>query len=231
MSKILIVDDAPVNLDMLSTILSANPSYEIETATSGINALTAIQKEPPDIILLDIVMPDMDGFEVCYKLKNEEDVELKGKYADIPILFISAMGESAEKVRGLQLGAADYVTKPINVEELVARVATHIRIKEAEQEKLQVQKLQSIKEMIITYHHEMNQPLTVVLGYAEILLDQVDENDPNYATLQIIKEQVGRLVEILDKIKFLETAEVIQTREYIHGRTMIDLESPRKSNK
>ena len=83
---------------MLSTILSANPSYEIETATSGINALAAIQKESPDI---DIVMPDMEGFEVCSKLKNKEGVELKGKYADIPILFISARSESAEKVKGL----------------------------------------------------------------------------------------------------------------------------------
>ena len=230
MSKILIVDDAPVNLEMLSTILSENMSYEIETATSGIDALAAIQKEPPDIILLDIVMPDMDGFEVCSKLKNKEDVELKGKYADIPILFISARSESAEKVKGLQLGAADYVTKPINVEELVARVATHIRTKEAEEERLQIQKLQSIKEMIITYHHEMNQPLTVVLGDAEMLLDEVEENDPNYATLQIIKEQVGRRVGNLDKIKFLKTADVVQTREYIHGRTMIDLGRPRKSS-
>lgn len=214
MAKILIVDDMKPNRDLLSAVLTENEGYVTVEAASGKKALEAIKKDMPDIILLDVMMPEMNGFEVCKKLKEDE------KYRAIPILFITSMAETEEKVKGFEMGAADYITKPINQLEVMARVKAHLRIKKAEDERLQAQELKTIKDMIVTYNHEMNQPLTAIQGYVELLMDDIEEDGENYDTLKTIKEQTQRVTKILDKIKSLEK---IETKQYIPGSTMIDL--------
>ena len=215
MSKILIVDDLPDNRDLLQAVLSSSDeNYVITEVGSGEEALEAIKKEAPDIILLDIMMPGLNGFEVCEKLKADE------KYRSIPILFITAMAGMDEKIKGFQVGGADYITKPIDLNEVLARVKAHLRVREAEAERLQSKQIETAKNMIITYNHEMNQPLTAIQGYVDLLMDDVKKNDENYETFKTLKEQTDRLVKILDKIKSLET---IETTEYIPGKTMIDL--------
>lgn len=214
MAKILIVDDMKPNRDLLSAVLTENEGYVTVEAASGKKALEAIKKDMPDIILLDVMMPEMNGFEVCKKLKEDE------KYRAIPILFITSMAETEEKVKGFEMGAADYITKPINQPEVIARVKAHLRIKKAEDERLQAQELKTIKDMIVTYNHEMNQPLTAIQGYVELLMDDIEKDGENYDTLKTIKEQTQRVTKILDKIKSLEK---IETKQYIPGSTMIDL--------
>ncbi len=216
MAKILIVDDLPDNRDLLKAALlqGGGEGYVIAEVGSGEAALEAVEKDAPDIILLDIMMPGMNGFEACEKLKADE------KYSSIPILFITAMGSMDDKVKGFQLGAADYITKPLDIHEVQARVRAHLRIRAAEVERLQSKQMETVKNMIVTYNHEMNQPLTAIQGYIDLLMDDVDEKDENYKTFTTIKEQTERLVKILDKIKSIET---VETTEYIPGSTMIDL--------
>jgi class 3 adenylate cyclase/CheY-like chemotaxis protein len=117
--EILLVDDMPFNLKLLSDILSSN-HFNVRIATDGELALETVEFEPPCLILLDVMMPEMNGFEVCKRLKANP------KTQDIPIIFVTALSETVNKVKGFQLGAVDYITKPFEREEVLARVKTHL---------------------------------------------------------------------------------------------------------
>jgi len=125
-SNILIVDDTPANLQLLSKIL-VEQGYRARPVPSGSMALSAAQVEPPDLVLLDIRMPDMDGYEVCERLKADE------RTRDIPILFISALDATQDKIRAFQAGGLDYITKPFHLEEVLARVDTHLALRKLQQ--------------------------------------------------------------------------------------------------
>ncbi len=120
--NILLVDDTPESLELLSGMLK-DSHYRIRAALSGDLALLSARNDPPDLILLDINMPGMDGYEVCRRLKA--DAELK----DIPVIFLSALSEQIDKVRAFGVGGVDYVTKPFQLEEVCARVETHLRLR------------------------------------------------------------------------------------------------------
>ena len=121
-ANILIVDDTPANLRLLSQML-VGEGYHVRPLPDGPLALAAAQAEPPDLILLDIKMPGMDGYEVCRRLKDGT------KTRDIPIIFISALDATEDKVRAFQVGGVDYVTKPFQAAEVLARVATHLALR------------------------------------------------------------------------------------------------------
>jgi len=120
--SILLVDDNPTNLQMLFQLLEKGVGGKLLVAKNGETALNIAQKTKPDLILLDIMMPGIDGFEVCRRLKADPAT------SPIPIIFLSALDETADKVKGLQLGAVDYVSKPFQAEEVIARVNTHLTI-------------------------------------------------------------------------------------------------------
>lgn len=121
---ILIVDDVPLNLQMLGGLLQSK-GYEVAPASSGAIALEMAQTQTPDLILLDIQMPEMDGFKVCKLLKENPVTK------DIPVIFLTAFVETEDIVRGFELGAVDYISKPFNSSELIARVNTHLSLKKA----------------------------------------------------------------------------------------------------
>jgi signal transduction histidine kinase len=120
--NILIVDDTPDNLRLLSTMLSEQ-GYKVRSAISGQMALMGIKASPPDLILLDINMPQMNGYEVCSSLKATEATR------QIPVIFISALGEVLDKVKAFSVGGVDYITKPFQIEEVLARIETHLTIR------------------------------------------------------------------------------------------------------
>ena len=126
-STILVVDDSTVNVQVLTRILDGT-GHRILVATNGKTAVDIAQRTHPDLILLDVMMPDMDGFEVCRKIKGTDTTR------DIVVIFLSALGEVADKVAGLQLGAVDYITKPIQAEEVLARVSNHLAVQRLERE-------------------------------------------------------------------------------------------------
>jgi putative two-component system response regulator len=125
--NILVVDDTPANLTLLAKMLGER-GYRVRPVPSGSLALRAAASDPPDLILLDISMPEMDGFEVCRILK--EDARLR----DVPVIFISALTETEGKVKAFRRGGVDYITKPFQIEEVEARVATHLRLRNAQAE-------------------------------------------------------------------------------------------------
>lgn len=119
---ILIVDDTPQNIQVIGNILSEE-GYDTGVAMNGKEALNFVLKQLPDLILLDIKMPEMDGYEVCQILKKEKKTE------DIPIIFLTAKTETEDIVKGFDVGGVDYVTKPFNTRELLARIKTHVELK------------------------------------------------------------------------------------------------------
>lgn len=119
--KILVVDDTPASLKLLTDIMKAE-GYDVRSAISGELALFAAASNPPDLILLDIRMPEMDGFEVCRRLKSSVTTQ------DVPVIFVTAASETDEKVHGFALGAVDYVTKPYQRDELLSRVRAHLEL-------------------------------------------------------------------------------------------------------
>jgi diguanylate cyclase (GGDEF)-like protein len=125
--RILVVDDSPDNLEVLSTRLRFR-GYEVETASRGTEAIEQITKSPPDLVLLDVMMPDLDGYEVTRRVKNDAALPF------IPIILVTARDSTQDKVTGLDAGADDYLTKPINFPELEARVRSMLRIKELQDE-------------------------------------------------------------------------------------------------
>jgi diguanylate cyclase (GGDEF)-like protein len=124
---ILVVDDTPENIRLLSTMLS-HAGYEVRKAISGHMALTAVQAQVPDLILLDIMMPDMDGYQVCQQLKAHPATQ------DVPVIFLSALNDVFDKVKAFQVGGTDYITKPFQMEEVLARIQHHLALQNAYRE-------------------------------------------------------------------------------------------------
>ena len=124
---VLLVDDNPTNLEVLYQTLDGQ-GYRLLAARGGEAALAIIHETKPTLILLDIMMPGMDGFQVCERLKSNPAT------ADIAVIFLSALGDTDTKVRGFELGAVDYISKPFQAAEIVARVATHVKIRRLERE-------------------------------------------------------------------------------------------------
>ena len=126
-AQILVVDDTPANLKLLVDMLT-NSGYQVRAAGSGPLALRSIAVEQPDLILLDIRMPGIDGYEVCRRLKDDE------RYSDIPVIFLSALNDVPGMIRGIETGAVDYITKPFEPAEVLARIGTHLKLRRLQRE-------------------------------------------------------------------------------------------------
>ncbi len=164
---ILIVDDKAENLHLLTQMLS-DQVFRVRFATSGERALATIHKEQPDLILLDIMMPDIDGYEVCRLLKADEQTR------DIPVIFISALNETFDKVKAFSAGGVDYVTKPFQVEEVLARVRTHLSLtamrKTLHRQNQQLQEQnEDLEAFAHTVAHDLKSPLATLIGFMDLI--------------------------------------------------------------
>ncbi|MBN1877531.1 MAG: response regulator [Anaerolineae bacterium] len=170
-ASILVVDDTRANLRFLAEILTQQ-GYVVRPALDGTMALSSAQAKPPDLILLDIMMPRMDGYEVCASLKADE------RTREIPVIFLSALNEVVDKVKAFEMGGVDYITKPFQVEEVLARVATHLALRQLQR------RLQEKNEQF----HQANQELTRLNGELSCLNDkltrEIAERERTQAALQ-----------------------------------------------
>ncbi len=213
MARILIVDDVPDNIRILGTILQQQ-GYRVNGAKSGLKALELAAKKNPDLILLDIMMPETDGFEVCQRLKADPETQ------DIPVIFLTAMDQVQDMVKGFQLGAADYITKPFNTPELLVRIETQLKLRNAEKERLQKERLKSILELAGAVCHELVQPLQTISGLSEILMLTLPKEQRTFAKISEINRQVKRMVKIIERLRSITKYE---TKPYAGESQIIDL--------
>jgi two-component system, sensor histidine kinase and response regulator len=195
-ASILIVDDMPENIDVVAGILRED--YRVRAATRGSRALEiATSDSPPDLILLDIMMPEMDGLEVCRQLKSNPDTR------DIPIIFLSAMDKTDDIVAGLKLGAVDYVTKPATPSILKARVHTHLQLRMAQKRLLQemelIQENARLRDDVerIT-RHDLKNPLGIILGYASMLAEDPDLDEVQRESARFMEESAYNMMNIIN---------------------------------
>lgn len=194
--NILAVDDTAANLQLLTGMLKER-GYRVRPVTSGEMALRAIEAQLPDLILLDITMPGMDGFEVCRRIKANS------AWADIPVLFISALNDTEDKVKAFQVGGVDYVSKPFQFEEVNSRVHTHLELQRQKRELkknfVALQELEHLRDslthMIV---HDMRSPLTAVQLSLEMIDSQMAPDDKDTHTILTGAQQsIYQLLELV----------------------------------
>lgn len=204
-TSILIVDDTEPNVRLLAHVVKKE-GYEAMAAFSGQDALSLLEKRKPDIILLDIMMPEMNGFEVCQKLKEHED------YKDIPVIFLSALSETDSKVQGFNVGGVDYITKPFQREEVLARIDLHVKLRKLQEElsnkvtqlKQREETLQKLNEekdeLMRIVGHDFRNPVTGIMGLASFLQQNVQSitSEQQEDMLGIIKGSGQKLLELVN---------------------------------
>jgi len=216
---LLIVDDVPANVSVLFDFLT-NAGFKVLVAQDGKRAIQKATYAQPDLILLDVMMPGMDGFEACKIMKSEE------KTKDIPIIFMTALADTVDKVKGFSLGAADYITKPIQYEEALARITTHLNFRHLQQqlqartielEKRNIEHKQARYEaeasnrakstFLANMSHELRTPLNAIIGYSDMLREEAadmgyEELVPDLDKIQTAAQQLLSIIsDVLDIAK------------------------------
>jgi len=201
--KILVVDDQPVNVQLLKRKLERE-GINVIAAYTGQEALDLVPVEKPDLILLDVMMPDMDGMEVCQRLQETEDTR------SIPIIFITARSSKESKLEGLAVGAVDYITKPIDLDETLARVQTQLRFVAINREMVDLQRrLQEARRAATVgavtqgIAHNLNNLLGVVLGYLDLIKAHPTKPEFVKKNAEHVESAVQRIVNIIKQLSTL----------------------------
>jgi CheY-like chemotaxis protein len=204
---ILVVDDQPINIKLLERKLQRE-HMEVLTAGNGKECLEIVERVTPDLILLDVMMPEMDGIETCQRLKKNPDT------ASLPIIFITARSSKEGKLEGLNVGAVDYITKPIDLDETLARVKTQLRLQQAYHENLELQKrlgesrrAAAVGAVTQGVAHNLNNLLGVVVGYLDLLKGGAEKPDMVRRSVSLIDSAVDRMVNIIRQLSTIASVE------------------------
>lgn len=194
-ATLLIVDDVPENIRVLYEFLTAH-DFKVLVAEDGENALEKALYASPNLILLDIIMPGMDGFDTCYQIKNNE------KTKDIPIIFMTALSDTDDKVKGFKMGAVDYVTKPFQQEEILARINTHLTIRRLQKE-LQHQNAE-LDAFGHTVAHDLKSPLGSIVALSDLLIETDTSLSPkSLQHLTYLRQAAYKMADIINALLLL----------------------------
>jgi CheY-like chemotaxis protein/anti-sigma regulatory factor (Ser/Thr protein kinase) len=198
--RILVVDDHPINIKLLQLKLERQGMH-VSVAYNGRECLEIVEEANPDLILLDIMMPEMDGIEVCQRLKSNSATKT------IPIIFITAKASKEGKLEGLDAGAVDYITKPVDLDETLARIHTQLRLQEMFHENIRLQerlgdarKAAAVGAITKGITHNLNNLLGVVVGYLDLLKNGQDSPDMVKRSVGLIDKSITRMVDIVGQL-------------------------------
>ncbi len=201
--RILVVDDQAINVQLLKRKLE-RCGLQVSTANNGLEALEQVKLHKPDLILLDLMMPDMDGIEVCQRLQASSDTR------SIPVIFVTARTTKESKLEGLAVGAVDYITKPIDLDETVARVLTQLRFATINRENLELQRRLEESRRAATIGavaqgiaHNLNNLLGVVIGYLDLIKSGFDKPANVKKNAQNVDDAIQRIVAIVRQLSTL----------------------------
>jgi two-component system cell cycle response regulator len=221
MKRILVIDDLPENVFLLKDRLE-NEGYEVLTADCGNSGIEKATDETPDLILLDVMMPDINGFEVCKTLVNDS------RTSGIPILLVTAKTDAEDTKEGLDAGAFDYIKKPINKIELLARVKSALKLSDANKLLVEVEKRNTFFATVVTANHRIKQPLTILsLSSAAIKRELKKEKISKDTLLGKIKYIDTAINEITDVLDQLNTIKEPVLSDYTKNVKMIKVEEER----
>jgi len=211
---ILIVDDNPVNIRLIKVIVEAE-GYQTCFASNGRESIVMAREYSPDLILLDIDMPVMNGIDACRYLKKQKETK------EIPVIFVTANLEDDILKEAFNSGGTDYVRKPVNKIELLARIKTTLDSRKFYKERLEKEKLAGVIEMAGAICHEINQPLQSIYAYCEALTLDGQMEKQVYDYFIKIDEQIKRIAKITKKVSRIKKYE---SRDYLPGSKIIDIE-------
>jgi len=208
--KILVVDDQPINIKLLQRKLERQ-DMEVLIAFNGKECIKIVKQDLPDLILLDIMMPEMDGIETCQRLKTDPTT------ATVPIIFITAKATKEGKLEGLDAGAVDYITKPIDLDETIARVRTQLRLQQMFRENIELQKRlgdvrksASVGAITQGLAHNLNNLLGVVVGYLDLIKNGYDSPDMVKRSVNLMDNAINRMVDIIRQLGTIANSERIE---------------------
>jgi DNA-binding response OmpR family regulator len=220
--RVLFADDDVIARTLMAAVL-ADLDHDVSMADNGAAAWEAFQRDPAPLVVLDINMPGLDGLEVCRRIRGHE----AGR--DVFVLIVTARDGRDDLASVLEAGADDYVTKPTSPENLRARleiakrrIAQDLVRRTAEEELARSRWLAGIGETTIALEHEINNPLSALLGHAELLMMDNDLNEDQQEQLRIIQEQAARIAQVVRRLAKLKNP---QSVEYLAGALMLDLSS------
>jgi two-component system, sensor histidine kinase and response regulator len=213
--KILVVDDQPINVKLLEKKL-VREGMDVWTASDGDTCLELVHQHRPDIILLDVMMPNMDGHEVCERLQEDEGTR------SIPIIFITANSTKEGKLEGLSVGAVDYITKPIDLDETVARINTQLRFLEVNRENMEltkrlgeVRRNAAIGAITQGIAHNVNNLLGVVVGYLDLIKTDLTNEELVHRSIGVIDKTVAKMTGIVKQLSRLASESHIAVGELV----------------
>ena len=211
---ILVVDDNPVNTRLIKIIIEA-AGYQTCFASNGKESIAKVNECTPDLVLLDIDMPVMNGIDACRYLKKHQETK------EIPVIFVTANLEDNILKEAFNSGGTDYVRKPVNEIELLARIKTTLDSRKFHEERLEKEKLAGVIEMAGAICHEINQPLQSIYAYCETLTLDGKMKKQVYDYFLKIDEQIKRIAKITKQVSRIKKYE---SRDYLPGSRIIDIE-------
>jgi two-component system cell cycle response regulator len=216
--KILIVDDQPDNVFILQDRLQRE-GYSIITAYDGPGCIEKAEEALPDLILLDVMMPGMSGFDVCDKLVKNE------KTTNIPIILVTALTDIDDVKQGLQVGAFDYIKKPYNRAELIARINSALKFSETSKVLLELEKINTFTATVVTANHEIKQPLTLINLSTAAISREISKDNINRDTIikrvEFIDNATKEIIKVLERLSSIKNPVIT---DYVNDLKMIDLD-------